>query len=726
MKKTVFLMAMLCVPILLGAQNYVVFIGDVIADGIPVGNHPVQVQSQLDSNIWLTTYTDPNGMYYDSVLVERSQDLIEMYTVSPCDSTQILRKSHVYSSGQKIYRADFSCITPCNSAFSIMADSNINVNDSVKVEIHEDDPTYTYTIAFGDGHRESGRVAYHSYQKPGWYTICAIVSGPACSDSTCQNIYIQPEDSSALECDASFSIMADNTIVVKDKVSVNIHENDPDYDYLIDFGDGTTRARRMASHRYKQSGWYQICATVSGSGCSDTQCNTIYVEPKACDASFTLMPDSVMGVNDSVRVRIHENDPDYDYLIDFGDGTTSVGRIASHRYQQSGWFTICATVSGAGCTDTRCNTIYVEPDACDASFSIMPDSGIAANEWVRVEIHESDPGYDYRIDFGDGNRSAYRIASHSYRQAGWYTICATVLGSGCSDTQCDSIFVEPDSSLIGYTISGTVYQSDSRYLDNGRVLLYNNRQLVDSAMIVPGDSGQYYFEAPGAGTYYTYAQPVGSVNEENLASTYHRRSLFWETADKIVLSEESRIGAMKDIYLYRFQGASGVGEILGRIFWRKSKEVAGAQVLLFKDDLNTPVASAITNTHGEYAFENLPFGDYIVGVELFKYKDTNLYVTLDGENPESVNNNHFVGDGEIILSVASLSGSNYAVFPNPFTQYIRAEGLQQPAGFVLRDHSGRVLLHGILEPQGRIDTRLLGAGVYVLTIDNDAYKVVKR
>lgn len=87
--------------------------------------------------------------------------------------------------------------------------------------------------------------------------------------------------------------------------------------------------------------------------------------PAPCSASYTFSqtdpatqaftPNQAWLVNGSTGTNLT-------YTWDFGDGTTGTGANISHSYTGNGPYTLCLTVDdGAGCMDTFCDTLSVDP-----------------------------------------------------------------------------------------------------------------------------------------------------------------------------------------------------------------------------------------------------------------------------------------------------------------------------------------------------------------------------
>ena len=152
---------------------------------------------------------------------------------------------------------------------------------------------------------------------------------------------------------------------------------------------------------------------------SSSQCNEF-----TFDASGSYDPDS----------------KDLSFQWDFGDGATSTEKIATHRYDQSGKFTVKLVVTDN--TDGNCNTaasaqvinVNIPPKA---SFT-APDQLCVGDEFTvtGMESQSDKPGnITYWWDFGDGTQQQGQSASKSYSEGGNYNVTLVVddnAKTGCS------------------------------------------------------------------------------------------------------------------------------------------------------------------------------------------------------------------------------------------------------------------------------------------------------
>jgi PKD repeat protein len=232
------------------------------------------------------------------------------------------------------------------------------------------------------------------------------------------------------------------------------------------FGDGSSGFGIDANHTYSANGNYVVCLTVfdSAGPCQSTICDTIVVNNASgasCSAAF-----SFSAVGSSGYFYPYSNSGNItSYFWSFGDGSSSALAYPVHAYNAAGLYNVCLyAVFSSGCVDTVCSTIAISNANCQASFNIYNTGG---NSYVFQNTSNIDStlttSFSYWT-FGDGTTSTMWNPSNTYNAPGYYSVCLTIIDSaaGCSNTYCDSIFVQGGSggcnaNFTPYDSSGTYY-----------------------------------------------------------------------------------------------------------------------------------------------------------------------------------------------------------------------------------------------------------------------------
>ncbi len=133
------------------------------------------------------------------------------------------------------------------------------------------------------------------------------------------------------------------------------------------------------------------------------------------------------------------------YRWDFGDGTNSEMQNPTHTYKSDGEYTVTLTVTNQYGTDTKTKTAYIGVgNAPVAEFSATPLEGSFPLTVTFTDISKNRPTA-WAWDFGDGTTSVEQNPSHTYTQAGIYTISLKVSNNFGSDTLVQPGFINVSS-----------------------------------------------------------------------------------------------------------------------------------------------------------------------------------------------------------------------------------------------------------------------------------------
>jgi len=301
----------------------------------------------------------------------------------------------------------------------------------------------TYRWTFSDGGSALGPDVPRTYGTPGEYTATVTVTddeGDTASDEVTITV-AAPDDEAPVIVEAT----ADREngpapLEVWFQAVATDPEGKP-LTYRWEFGDGPGSALGAeADHTYLVPGVYQAKVTVTDqSGKTDSQEITITVtDPpgnRAPTVEAAAVPDSGQAPHEVVFTA-DGSDPDGDaltYRWDFGDGSPiASGRRARHTYTQPGTFTAKVTVTDAGgmtANDTVAITVGNPPaNQAPTVIAAADPQGTTAPLKVAFSAVGSDPDGDalsYTWSFGDGGQAGGAKVSHTFAQAGSYTVTVT-------------------------------------------------------------------------------------------------------------------------------------------------------------------------------------------------------------------------------------------------------------------------------------------------------------
>lgn len=209
------------------------------------------------------------------------------------------------------------------------------------------------------------------------------------------------------------------------------------------FGDGNSSTATSPSHRYLNSGTYQVDLLVSNSnGCSSstTQVMTINSNQQpamgynngTCDSLFHFINQSINSIASRWK---------------FGDGDTSNSLNPDHTYDRSGNMQVqLITTSQSGCIDTINQNVLVVIGT-PARFNYLVDSCAAKIFFT----NKSPLAVSYQWDFGDNEFSTLQNPIHNYQSQGEFNVTLTVnAGTVCPESASINIYSPADGFYTLY------------------------------------------------------------------------------------------------------------------------------------------------------------------------------------------------------------------------------------------------------------------------------------
>jgi PKD repeat protein len=198
--------------------------------------------------------------------------------------------------------------------------------------------------------------------------------------------------------------------------------------------------------------------------------------------------------------------------IDFGDGTVMAVPSGSHIYSKPGTYTVTATVTdNNGATGTAMATVTAKANQPPvASMAVSPATGTAPVTVTASTAASTDTDgtiASSTIDFGDGTVANGPTASHTYNNAGSFTVKGTVKDNGgLSATSSTTVTVAAATSaftvnaispadntsitgpvhFVATTSSGSPVTAVRVYIDNMSVYTVNAGSLDITLRLTPG------------------------------------------------------------------------------------------------------------------------------------------------------------------------------------------------------------------------------------------------
>jgi PKD repeat protein len=277
---------------------------------------------------------------------------------------------------------------------------------------------------YGDGHRDTGITATHTYTATGIYTLCSIAYNLCGSDTLCRLDTVlcisAPTASFTHTGMDTISVTYTGTIVGIDSV-------------VWRFGDGSHTSGTTALHTYSATGTYHVCVTAYSRCGNDTVCvfDTV-VCISAPIAAFTDTGHITLGVNYTGTTIALDS-----VTWGFGDGAHSIGLTALHTYTAPGIYHVCASAYNPCGSNTFCR--YDTIPCIIPPITSFTSTGLHTVGFVYTGTMA---GIDSVVwSYGDGHTGAGATITHTYSVSGTYHVCVTVYTPCGLDSSCNSVSI---------------------------------------------------------------------------------------------------------------------------------------------------------------------------------------------------------------------------------------------------------------------------------------------
>ena len=395
-------------------------------------------------------------------------------------------------------------------------------------------------------------------------------------------------------------------------------------------------------------------------------------------------------------------------------------------------FTICVTYS----------------PHCHADFTAEFDSAsIVPEKYQFYDLSTGNPDH-WLWDFGDGTSSADRNPVHVYSKSGNYKVCLSIArdsqGSPCSDSVCSVIIAPKYYSIGGHVFAGT--HPVNNPLNTGDTAIAYLYRFIHNR-ILPFDTLSFtylgYFSFPQLlpGEYLVKAVLTsGSGNARAYAPAYYTGQLYWQQAAVLGISDSSIFNF--DIHLVHVNDSlKGIGTISGKA--EKASQaseifnISRSEVMLL-DSARNLLTYTLCDTLGNFAFHELPFGNYLLFVESTGKFSRFTPVSIDAVHPVIDTLTLGIYDHNI-LGIPDATGGNEIIagapFPNPASSRISipVNVLQKISlkATLASLQSNPLIETGSEFGPGKylitFDLEVLPAGMYILSLStSDGYHVLIR
>ncbi|WP_462280842.1 PKD domain-containing protein, partial [Salinivirga cyanobacteriivorans] len=260
---------------------------------------------------------------------------------------------------------------------------------------------------FGDGTTSNQQNPTNRFEIQG-YTNQTIpvklvaASDYECTDSITKNVTVYVQPAAEFEADPATQQYPQSTVTITDLT------NGGPFSYQWSFGDGNTSTQMFpGAHTYDTWGTYTIDLSVVNNdfNCADNASESITIDPPVVTAEFNI-DDTAGCVPHTVTFTAEASqypDDNYDYLWDFGDGTSSTEQQPTHTFDSAATYPITLTVVGDNGAVNAAGSVKVYP-LPEVSFTMEPRLLMIPGDQTQC-YNLTQYASEYLWDFGDGSTS---------------------------------------------------------------------------------------------------------------------------------------------------------------------------------------------------------------------------------------------------------------------------------------------------------------------------------
>lgn len=324
-------------------------------------------------------------------------------------------------------------------------------------------PGLSYLWNFGDGTTAADTLTpTHTYRDSGNFTVSLTVTDAAGRTATSTAAVTLANVAPLV------TLNGPSSAAVGERVSFGSQVSDPGqadveagFTYLWDFGDGSTSAAANPDFAFASPGSYTVRVTVQDKdGLSGTAASL--VEVTAPTASLVVNAGADQNGTEGATIAFNGTAAGgtgaLSYLWNFGDGTSTSNTLTpTHTYQDNGTYTAILTVTDAAGVSSSDAAVVNVTNLAPTPLPGGPYAGTAGTP-VAFSANATDAssadtqaGFTYLWDFGDGTTSSQRNPSKTYATAGTFTVGLTVTdkdGASATAQTTAAISVTPQPDVL--------------------------------------------------------------------------------------------------------------------------------------------------------------------------------------------------------------------------------------------------------------------------------------
>jgi len=429
-----------------GASNTITLNNFISIQLAPIPEFSVSsIASCLDGNLFSFTNLSAN---YDSCVwdfgdgtISSDNNPIHTYNAAGIYSVTLIAYNTAFGCAKSKTKNQYITVHPKPTA-NIAVDTNTTCNYNYPFQFSASSNLATqYVWDFGNGSSSSVQNPIHVFGNAGVYNVTLITTSAfGCKDTLVKNgiVFIKSNPKPDIYATDSAGCQPFRTQFMCNTQALNYHWQ---------FGDGTSSVLQNPYKTYQNSGTYYSKLSVQyNNGCSNS--DSISSIDVSLTPQLTYNMTNFSGCSPLTVQFSNATVGPFNYLWDFGDGTTSSAYAPSHTYTIPGDYTINLTAfSGNGCTASYPLAAKVHVEMISANGDADLIEGCPPH---LVNFSNSSVGAASVVwNFGNGDTSSLFNPTYTYPISGNFVPFVVAISPvGCRDT-----FYLPDTIKVSDPIN---------------------------------------------------------------------------------------------------------------------------------------------------------------------------------------------------------------------------------------------------------------------------------
>ncbi len=294
----------------------------------------------------------------------------------------------------------------------------------------------SWSWTFGDSNISTVQSPSHTYTSAGAYTVALTATNASGSNTNTKTSYINVYTAPTANFTGNPTSGANPLAVAFTDTSTGTPTA-----WSWTFGDSNTSTAHNPSHTYTTNGSFTVALTATNAYGNNTNTKTNYISVATPPvANFSGTPTSGAAPL-AVTFTDSSTGSPTSWSWNFGDSNTSTVHNPSHTYSSAGSFTVALTATNSGGSNTNTKTGYITVAVVPvANFTGTPTTGQDPLAVTFTDTSTNTPT-SWSWNFGDSSTSTVRNPSHTYTNAGSYTVALTATNVAGSNTKTQTGYI---------------------------------------------------------------------------------------------------------------------------------------------------------------------------------------------------------------------------------------------------------------------------------------------